>query len=47
MAPTVSMQLQECRTSSKALVALPRSGERDDCLDLDRHAERQLVGADR
>jgi hypothetical protein len=23
------------------------SGERDDCLDLDRHAERQLAGADR
>jgi hypothetical protein len=33
--------------SSKAVVALPGSGERDDCLDLDRHAERQLAGADR
>jgi hypothetical protein len=32
---------------SKAVVALPGSGERDDCLDLDRHAERQLAGADR
>jgi hypothetical protein len=31
----------------KALVALPALGERDDCLDLDRHAEWQLAGADR
>ena len=26
---------------------MPGSGERDDCLDFDRHAERQLAGADR